>query len=160
MLKPAVLYKDQLEKLFAAQLYTENYFMYEGYPYLNELPNLQPAENLFRFAIVDDNDDTHVIGYFAYRIEGINDSCTSFGIYSFDPGNITNGRDIFNKMEELVAQHHRVEWRMISTNPVKRSYDKFCQKHNGNIVCLHDVTKDLEGNYVDEYIYEIINPNR
>jgi hypothetical protein len=45
---------------------------------------------------------------------------------------------------------------MIGGNPVKRHYDKFCAKHNGNRVVLHDVCKDENGNYRDEYIYEII----
>jgi len=45
----------------------------------------------------------------------------------------------------------------VGNNPVKRSYDTFCKKYNGMIAHLHQSTKDTNGNYVDEFIYEIID---
>ena len=84
------------------------------------------------------------------------DCVSNFGLYSFDKGNVVVGIDLFKEMERLVNRYHRVEWRMIGGNPVKKHYDRFCAKHGGNVVVLHDVVKDLEGNYLDEYIYEIV----
>ena len=46
---------------------------------------------------------------------------------------------------------------MIGENPVKKHYDKFCSKHGGNVVVLHDACKDPNGKYVNAYIYEIVN---
>ena len=46
---------------------------------------------------------------------------------------------------------------MISGNPAQRSYDAFCELHHGNVVVLHDATKDNDGNYHDVYFYEILN---
>ena len=45
---------------------------------------------------------------------------------------------------------------LIGGNSVQKHYDKFCDKHNGHRVCLHQVTKDIHGQYHDEYIYEIL----
>lgn len=154
MLKPAVLYKDVLEKKFAEQLYSDDYFWYAGYGGCNELPSYETRDEKYQYAIVDEADN--VIGYFAYQLQGITDTALNFGLYSFDKGNPLVGIDVFNKMEELIAEHRRVEWRMVGGNKIKKSYDKLCQKHGGNCVQLHAVTKDNHGNWHDEYIYEIL----
>ena len=48
---------------------------------------------------------------------------------------------------------------MIGGNPVERSYDKFCERHNGTKHVLKDALKDAEGNYRDSIIYEIVTMN-
>ena len=155
MLEPAILYKDELEKKFAAEIYTERYFYYTGYPYEFDLPVIKTKDSYsyYQWAICEDN---FLVGYLAYHVDPSTDNVDRFGLYSFDEGNQTVIRDTFEKLEELVKTHHRVEWRVIEGNHAKRGYDAFCDKHNGNCVCLHDVTKDLQGNYRNEYIYEIL----
>lgn len=157
MLKPAILFKDELEKKFAAEIYTDKYFYYCGYGYDFELPTIKAQSEHYQWAITEpiDNFTDRVIGYLAYRINPTTDNVYNFGLYSFDEGNQTVIRDTFEKLEELVKDHHRIEWRVIEGNHAKRGYDAFCDKHNGNCVCLHDVTKDLKGEYRNEYIYEI-----
>lgn len=159
MLVPAITYKDKLDELFAKEIYTERYFYYVGYAYGFELPRIEVRDNYFQWAIVEpiDNFTYKVLGYLAYHVYPDVDSVDSFGWYSFEDGNQTVVRDTYNKLEELVSQHHRLEWRVISGNHAKKGYDRFCEKHGGNIICLHDITKDLQGNYRDEYIYEIIS---
>jgi hypothetical protein len=154
MLVPAILYKDDFAQAFAKELYTEGYYYYSGYAHCNSLPEIKTEDRNYQYAIIDD--DKRLIGYLAYQIAFTEDCAYNFGLYSFDKGNPIIGKDLFEKMEELVSRYHRVEWRMIGGNPVKRHYDKFCAKHNGNRVVLHDVCKDENGNYRDEYIYEII----
>ena len=155
MLKPAIIYKDELIKLFAEQLYTDSYFYYNGYPNANGLPEIKAEDEKYQYAIVDDN---KIVGYFSYTAWASTDTVLHFGLYSFDKGNITIGKDVYNKMRELVRTYRRIEWRMIGENPVQRIYDKFCKKYGGNKVVLHDVCKDNQGNYHDEYIYEILSP--
>ena len=77
--------------------------------------------------------------------------------FSFDKGNPILGIDVFHKLEQLIKNHHRVEWRVVGNNPVKRHYDKYCKRHNGYIHHFHETTKDKKGNYIDSYLYEIIN---
>lgn len=52
---------------------------------------------------------------------------------------------------------HRIEWYMVSGNPVERHYDKFCEKYNGGKIVLRDTFKDRLGKYHDSITYEIIN---
>ena len=154
MLEPAIVHQSQLMALFSKEVYSEKYFYYVGYAYGYELPNIRAQDAYVQWAIVSND---KVIGYLAYHIDPSSDCVDRFGLYSFEEGNPTVIRDTFNKLEELVEKHHRVEWRVIEGNHAKKGYDAFCKKHNGNCVCLHDVTKDPDGNYRNEYIYEILN---
>ena len=159
MLKPAIRYKDILLKKFSEVIYEDDYALYVGWPYGNDLPEIKDQECRWQWAIIDpkkDNEEDSVIGYMAYYIETLTDCVSRFGLYSFDKGNIIVGQDVFQKLEELVQDHHRVEWHMVSNNPAKRSYDRFCKKHGGNIVKLTHTSKDRHGNWLDDYIYEIV----
>lgn len=153
MLEPAIAHKSQLEHLFSKEIYSEKYFYYVGYAYGFSLPHIEPNDCYYQWAILDND---KIVGYLAYRIDAQTDNVDRFGLYSFYEGNQTVIKDTFNKLEELVNNHHRVEWRVIEGNHAKRGYDAFCEKWDGNRVCLHDVTKDLNGNYRNEYIYEIL----
>ena len=154
MLKPAILYKEIVEKKFAEYLYSDDYFWYAGYGTCNELPKIESKDEKYQWVMVDNEDN--VVGYFAYQIQSETDTVINFGLFSFDRGNPLVGIDLFNKMNELLNEHRRLEWRMIGGNPVKKHYDRFCNKNGGNCVCLHDVTKDIHGKWHDEYIYEVI----
>lgn len=155
MLKPALLYRDEIIQKFTECLYTVDYYYYSGWNCGSSLPEIKPEENLYQYAFVDKDDN--VIGFLTYRIYDYSDTAQEFGLFSFDRGNSIIGIDLFKKLEELVARHHRVEWQVIEGNPVKRHYDKFCKKHNGYIHHYHGTTKSIEGKYVDSYVYEIVN---
>ena len=155
MLKPALLYKEDLLKSFTKYLYTEDYFLYNGYDCGSVLPNIEPKENLYQFAFVDKHNKP--IGFLTYRINSLTDTVCDFGLFSFERGNSIIGIDLFKKLNELIAKHHKVEWCVIEGNPVKKHYDKFCKMNNGNILHMHDTIRDLDGQYRDSYLYEIIN---
>lgn len=154
MLAPALLYKEELIRKFTEHLYTQDYFYYNGYPCGTSLPTFPENENTYHYAILDQS--KNLIGYFSYQIYLLTDSICNLGLYSFDKGNPIVGLSVIRKLNELLEYHHRLEWRVISSNPIKRHYDKFCKQHNGYISHLHDCTKDEQGNLLDEYIYEII----
>lgn len=158
MLVPAIVHKNELESLFAKELYTDRYFYYMGYSSCGVLPDITPEDGLYQYAMVDKKGK--VVGYLSYRIDFDAGNVFQFGLYSFDAGNPLIGKDLFEEMERLVTKYHRVEWRMVGGNPVKRHYDKFCARYGGTVFTLHDVCKDLSGNYRDEYVYEIINRGR
>lgn len=155
MLKPAILYKDELEKKFAEYVYTEDYFYYCGYAYCHELPEIRTKDNEFQWAIV--GGDGEVLGYLAYSIDPLTDSVYHFGLFSFKRCSVTVGRDLAAEMERLAESHRRLEWRMIGGNPVKKHYDRFCKEHGGSVFMLHDVTRDLNGGLRNEYVYEVVN---
>ena len=153
MLKPAILYKDEIERKFNEQLYTQDFFYYAGYDGATYIPDIKRDDFVFQYAIVDKDE---LIGYFSYSLNTLFDTINNVGLYSFDRGNPVIGRDVIRKMKELVNSHHRIEWHMVGENPVKKHYDKFCYRYGGNVVKLHEAVRTPSGKYVDEYIYEII----
>lgn len=154
MLVPAILFKSEIENGFKKLFYTNDMFFVNSN--LDQwIPDI--AENMnegwFQYAIVDGE---KVIGYLGYYVNYYTSNVYNFGLISFEKGNPLIGKDLFEKMEELVSRFHRIEWRMVGGNPVERSYDKFCERHNGTKHVLKDAVKDAEGNYRDSIIYEIV----
>lgn len=109
MLKPAILYKAEIFLEFQKCHYTTDMFYYTRC-LANHIPNIVdcPDESLFQFAIVDTH--THrLIGYFCYTVDWYTSKAYNFGLFSFDKGNILIGKDVFNKLDELLTILHRIE---------------------------------------------------
>ena len=154
MLKPAVLYKEQLEKLFTEVIYTDDYLYYNGYAHEHELPKIGLEYGAYQFAIIDPTSND-VVGFLAYRIDTSVDSVYNFGLISFQKGNLTVVNDALHEFKQLVLNHKRVEWRCVEGNPASRLYDVICKKHHGKKYVLHDVCMSLSGKVLDSYLYEI-----
>jgi hypothetical protein len=154
MLKPAILYKEEIIKNFQEYFYTDD-MMYETGSLHNWCPDIsdEPDACNFQYAIVHNE---KLIGYMSYTVDWYSSKAYNFGLFSFDRGNVIVGKEVFTKLEELVNRLHRVEWRMVSGNPAERSYDAFCERHNGTKHVLKDAIKDRDDNYRDDVIYEIV----
>ena len=168
MLVPAIFYKREIEKQFAWRMYDDDMFYYQGYAHGHEMTEIEPQDNVYQWAIMGYSlrscGYTQPIGYFAYRIDPATDNVYNFGLYSFDKGNALIGHDVFKKMEKLIEEHHRVEWRCVGGNKALRGYEIFLKrtamKSPFYMVRTHtmtDVTKDNQGNYHDEHVFEIVN---
>ena len=92
-----------------------------------------------------------------YTVDWYASKAYNFGLFSFDRGNILVGRDVFDKLEELIKTLHRVEWWAVGGNPACRGYDSFIERHNGTKHVLKDSIKDKSGEYHDDIIYEIVS---
>lgn len=157
MLRPAILYKAEILLEFQKCQYTTDMLYYTGC-LANYIPDIVdcPGECTFQFAIVDDN-TKKLIGYLEYSVNWYVSKAYNFGLFSFDRGNILVGKDVFNKLEELLTILHRIEWRAVEGNPACRGYDSFIKKNGGNKHVLKDAIKDKNGVYHDDIIYEIVN---
>ena len=154
MLVPTILYKEDIIKEFQKLYYTDD-MLFETGCLEQWCPNISdmPKEGRFDYAITNEN---KLIGYLSYQIDYYTSKAYNFGLMSFDRGNPIIGKDLFEKLKELVSTMHRVEWRMVGGNPVEKHYDKFCKKYNGNKHILKDSIKDKNGKYRDDIIYEIV----
>ena len=174
MLKPALLYKDEILKKFAERVYTDDWCYYMSGPDGAIMPKLTDDDyHQFQYAIVEpakewelvgtiDNPSflpstpETVIGYFTYRRDTYTDTIQDIGLMSFDKGNILVGLSVLRKMRELVKQHHRVTWSVVEGNPAKPIYDRFCRRYGGIIHHFRECAKDKYNKYVDSYTYEIV----
>lgn len=154
MLIPAILMKDEITMEFKKYYYTTD-MLYETGCLSNWCPDISdcPDENTFQYAVVNGD---KLLGYLAYTIDWYSSRAYNFGMISFDRGNPLFAKDVFEKLEELVSQLHRVEWRMVGGNPAERGYDAFIKRHNGNKHILRDCIRDRDGKYHDDVIYEIV----
>lgn len=132
MLVPAILYRDQIEREFQRLYYTKDMLFETGClgQWTPEISD-SPDDGRFDYAIVSNN---KLIGYLSYQVDYYVSKAYNFGLMSFDRGNPVVGKDVFEKLEELVSTLHRVEWRMVGGNPAERSYDKFCEKHKEDVI--------------------------
>jgi hypothetical protein len=155
MLKPAILYRDEIFAKLLEYSYTDNMLFYMGC-LGNELPKIEENNgNIYQYAII--GKDNKLIGYFAYSIDWYSSCVYNFGLFAFDR-NTTIGFDVYKELKKIINDYHihRIEWRMIGGNPVEKHYDKFCQKYRGKKYVLTDVLKDRCGKYHNDVIYEII----
>lgn len=157
MIKPAILYKDEIKQKMLEYIYTDDMMYYSGW-IGNSIPSIEENTdgNLYQYAIVDN--DNKLIGYFTYYIDWYSSCVRNFGMFSFDRNNRIIGFDIHHQLKKIINEYHihRMEWRMVGGNPVERHYDSFCKRYNGKKLTLTDVIKDRCGKYHDNIIYEII----
>lgn len=156
MLKPAILYKEEIAKQFMNYFYTIDMF-YETGGMETWIPDISSnLDGRYQWAIVDK--EHKLIGYLDYHIDFYSSCMSRFGLISFDRGNQIIGKAVFNEIERCIKEYHlhRVEWRMIGGNPAERGYDSFLKRHHGTKHILKDAVKDQYGNYHDDVIYEII----
>ena len=155
MLIPTITRQDDIISAFRRLLYSNELFYYTGYPACNELPVINCETGIYQYAIVDSDDK--LIGFFQYHINLVMDTVDRFGLISFDIGNITVTLDAMQKMQELIRDHRRVTWNCIEGNPVSRVYDRICSHYNGYKSIMHKCTRNDNGEYLDSYVYEILN---
>lgn len=161
MLRPAAAYETVLMEKFKQHCYYEDMIYYTGTLGFCEPTIWKNDEygNCRQYVII--NNRNEVIGYFSYNYDHVAKSVSHFGLFSFDRGNPIIGIDVLRELNYLIkkCRIHRIEYNMISGNPVENHYDKFCYHYCGRKITLTDVLKDKEGNYHNCIIYEIIFNN-
>lgn len=157
MLKPAILYRDEIFAKLLEYSYTDNMLFYMGC-LGNELPTIEEnnSGNIYQYAII--GKDNKLIGYFAYAIDWYSSCAYNFGLFAFDRNNTTIGFDVYKELKKIINDYHihRMEWRMVQGNPVERHYDNYFKHYNGKKFVFTDFLKDRRGKYHNEVIYEII----
>lgn len=157
MLKPAILYKEQIQKAFMEYIYTQDMF-YETGCFESWIPEISGNSDGYKYEFAIVNSKNEVIGFLSYCIAFYSGSMNRFGLFSFDKGNPIVVKDTFIEIERCIKEYHlhRVEWRMIGGNSAEHGYDAFLKKHNGNKHILKDAVKDRYGQYHDDVIYEFL----
>lgn len=154
MLVPALLYKEEIEKKMTELMYSDDYYYYMGYGTHFPQIDLQTRDCKWMWAIV--NKDKKLLGYLCYELDLATDCIRNFGLMSFDKGNPVIGKEVFDKLKELIKNYYRVEWCCVGDNPALDAYIRFCTKHKGYIHKLHSATVNTQGKLVDSFIFEIL----
>ena len=159
MLRPAILYKDEIWKEIQKRYYYTDDMFYASASLENFLPDIK-VDNCaghFLYAIVDAADK--LIGYIEYQVDYYVNRASKFVIFSFadtPKEKYQFGKIVYQVIDELVHQMHALEWLAIQGNPACRAYDKILKLYHGQKLVIHDARRDKYGNYHDDYIYEIL----
>jgi len=170
MLKPAIVYKAQLEKAFNQIQYSDKMLWYDGCIDIYD-HKVETSENKYAFAIVYVE---QVIGYVSFRMDWYCSTAYNFSLIKFldtyfdvedqiykdsTPLMMTAIRDIIRMIESFNL--HRIDFRCVSGNPAADRYFKlisrFISTYDIHVLKFTDNIKDRQGNYHNTIVYELIH---
>lgn len=155
MLVPAILYEEQTAREYEKHHYVKD-MLFEVGGLHNWIPNVyeDPDLRTYRYAVVDEDDS--VIGYMKYGVNAYDSCVYNFEVYSFVRENTTICNDLIDHIRRLLREYHRIEWRMIGGTPMEKHFDELCEQYGGTKHVLKCVSRDEDGNYRDNIVYEIM----
>lgn len=157
MLRPAQLYKEELNKKNYETWYDQRYMYYHSGTGAYDIQLADNNCSNHQFVSVDENDN--VIGYISYKIDWQALSADRFGIISYSLGNLTFVKDVYQAICDLFEKYHmnRVSWFAFAENPAVNGYRNFIKKHGGVECAYHrQISKLVDGKLHDAIQFEIL----
>lgn len=157
MLKPAQLYKDELEKENIKAWYKPENIYWDGGTGDSTIG--LPDNNYNSHCFVSVDKDDNIIGYIAYVVDWAAMSADRFGIISYRKNSIEFARDVYKVICDLFEVYHmnRVSWCAFADNPAVRGYRNFIRKHGGRECGYHRQAARLQdGKLHDSVEFEIL----
>ena len=158
MLKPAQLYKNELQRKYIDRWYDISAQYYVSGAERNALDIPDDPDNRCYFACVNHLDN--VVGYFSYSIDWQAHSVARIGLISFvDVPNILLINDVIKHIKSLFANNNirRVEWGAYEDNPAMRGYEKLAARFGGRkIGTYRQCCMLLDGKLHDFSVFEIL----
>lgn len=156
MLKPAIMYKDQLESL-QYQLYFEDKYKYWNCSVYYEPLNIDPSTwSIHQFVSVLDGE---VLGFISYQISRSEDAIYNLNIVNFSDHKATFGRDVVQALKDIFEKYgfRKINFEVVIGNPIERSYDKMIKKYGGRIIGIKkEDVRLVDGKYYDRKMYEVL----
>lgn len=160
MLKPAILYADELKNKLRETWYIDKYKYYNYSSYFCDIEVAKDTWQYQQFVSVDK--DNNVLGYISYQIGRQANFVDEFGIIAFVDNSITFGKDLHQVILDMFFKFnfHKLSFQVVVGNPIERYYDKFVNKYRGRIVGIkYDECKLYDNNLYDIKLYEIMKSN-
>ena len=157
MLRPAQLYKEQLELKNIESWYKPENIYYHG------------GTGEYSFNIQDNNAEVHsfvsidkhnnAIGYIGYCVNWVTMSVDNFGMISFDKGNLEFIKDLYQAICDCFEVYHmnRISWSCYADNPAIRGYRNFIKRYGGRECGYYrQIAKLQDGRLHDSVCFEIL----
>ena len=156
MLKPAILYKEEIPRLYQSIWFNDKYKYYNYSTTWHTFSIDEKTNDWHEFVSV--NAKGEVIGYIHYYVNRTTLNCNRFGAINFtdDP---TFGRDLLQVIKDIFERFnfHKLDFSVVIGNPAEKSYDHLCKKYGGHILCIEkDETKLDDNKYYDVKRYYIM----
>jgi hypothetical protein len=158
MLKPAIAYKDKLQKEYVNIIYEDKYkFWNFGVYWGTGFKLSEDTWNSMEFVSVNKNDE--VIGYLKACIDRSADKVEALSAVNFGKMNPVFSKDFREFLHSMFDKFNfrKVEFSMVVGNPAEAMYDKYINKYGGRIVGIQtESTRIQGGKYCDVKLYEIM----
>lgn len=157
MLYAAQLYEEELQKENIKAWYKKENIYWSGGTGDCRLNIREDNYNEHQFVSVDEED--HVIGYIAYRIDWLAMSADQFGMISYKKGNLEFVRDLYQVIYNLFKVYHmnRVSWFCYADNPAIRGYRNFIKRYGGRECGYYrQIARLQDGSIHDAVVFEIL----
>ena len=139
MLKPAQLYKEEVNKKYIETWYDPEYMYYSGW-FGNGSLNI-PDDNYESRHFVSVDNDGNILGYISYSVSFVTMSADRFGAISFDKGNMLFTKDFYKTIYDIFEKYHM----------------NFIEKHGGRECGYRrQVAKLMDGKLHDSVEFEIL----
>ena len=158
LLKPAILYKDEIERKYCEYFYSREMYQVMGCV-TSAIPQIKASGNdpgFRQFAIVDL--EGNCIGYLHYTIYFDRRLVDAFELLGFESTPLI-GKALYDELYRLSHIYHLVTFGAVGSNPVIKHYMHACKKLKGSYVVERDVIMDNECNLDDYYRFQILNPD-
>lgn len=156
MLKPAFLYKNQLNETYHKIIYNEKYkFLIEDVWEYN-IKIEESDANSIQLVSIDENEN--VIGFLQANLNREINHVTSLEVINFNEINYTYSKDFNNFIRDLTEKFgfKKITFEVILGSPYEKLYDKHLKRFNGRVVGIKKAEVRLaDGKYYDVKIYEI-----
>ena len=157
MLDNAIKYKEELKIKLMDIWYDDKYKYYFSSNWRSEFE--LPKDDWERRCYVSLDKEGNVIGYIAYSISRLTNSAYDFGAINFSDNKTTFGIDLCKVIDDIFCKFNmtRIEFNVVCSNPIEKSYDKMIAKYGGRIVGTRKkVVKLIDNQIYDDKIYEIL----
>lgn len=156
MLEPAIKYEVQTKEKFRGIWFDERYKFFNCSDYYEERKIDDSTWNRHQFVSIRNGE---VIGYIGYAVGRTENDVSGLAIVNFEEKpSLTFSKDLGQALCDIFEKFRfrRLEFSVIVGNPIKKSYDRLCQKYGGKIVGTHHKRQRLiDGKLYDQKYYEI-----
>ncbi len=157
LLKPAVLYEDQLKMAYRSIAFEDKYKYFTASNYFDfDIPLEDSTWRKIQLVSVNKKGD--LIGFFSATIDRGDDAVSSLSIVNFYDLNYVFSKDFHQFLNDLFTKFNfrKVSFSVVVGNPSEKMYDKYIDKHGGRVVGIKNKDIKLQDNqYYDLKLYEI-----
>lgn len=156
MIKPAIIFEDELKNKFRNIWFNDFYKYYDFGTYYEDIELAKDTWKTHQFVSIDKTDN--IIGYISYDINRQTNNVYNFGVISFEPFNLTFGKDLHKVIDDIFNKFnfHKLSFFVCTKNPIKSYYDRMIKKHNGRFVGIqYNEVKLVDNKLYDVALYEL-----
>ena len=151
MIKPALLYKEELTNKLRETWFKDKYKYYNYSSYFSDFELATDTWINQQFVSVDK--DNNILGYISYNVQRQTNNADEFGVISFVDNSITFGKDLHQVLLDIFFKfnYNKLSFTVVVGNPIERYYDKTIKKYGGRIVGV----KEQEAKLMDSSLYDV-----